>query len=463
MAGPAKRRVLAPLVLAAGLIGPLAALAFWLGAGAPLDLVTSAAVIWIAIFLWASALVPEYITALILFFLSVLTQIAPPSVVFSGFHSTAVWLVFGGLVLGLCVQQSGLAGRAVALALRTVRTRYSSLIWSLCAVGLLLAFVVPSAMGRVMILVPIVLALADSVGFAPASRGRTGMILAITLGTMIPTFGILPSNVPNMAMMGAAATIYDLEFQYGDFFLLNFTVMGTLTFLAIPVVITSLYSETPAAPPSKLEENRWTAQERRLLIYLGVTVLFWATDFIHGVSPAWVALGAAIICLAPRIGVVEAASLTRLNFGPWIFVAGVIGLGAIASHSGLGGKVGSAMVTAFDMSDLESWQQYAAIVAMGMVTGAVTSLPAAPAIMTPLADALAQTTGWSLEGVLMAQVPTWIIFLFPYQAPPIVVALALGGVRVTTAMPAMVRLFAFGVIVILPLQFAWMKVLGYVT
>ncbi len=461
-AGGSGTRSLAPLNLGIGFIGPLAGLGVWLASGAPLPLVTSAAVIWIAIFLWASALVPEYITALILFFLAVLTQIAPPSVVFSGFHSTAVWLVFGGLVLGLSVQQSGLAARAVAMALRKVRTSYRSLIWSLAVVGLLLAFVVPSAMGRVMIMIPIVLALADSVGFAPGSRGRTGMVLAIALGTMMPAFGILPSNVPNMAMMGAAATIYGLEFQYGDFFLLNFTVMGALSFLAIPIVITSVYSETPTAPPQEQALGGWTAPERRLLIYLGVTTFFWATDFIHGVSPAWVALGAAIMCLAPRVGVIEASSLTRLNFGPWIFVAGVIGLGAIASHSGLGDKVGNAMVAALDLGGLDTWQQFAAITVMGMVTGAVTSLPAAPAIMTPLADALAQTTGWSLEGVLMAQVPTWLIFLFPYQAPPIVVALALGAVRMTEAMPAMVRLFAFGVVVILPLQFLWMRFLEYV-
>ncbi len=455
-----RRSTLAYLV--AGLVCPLAAMAVWLSYGAPLQLVASAAVIWIAIFLWASALVPEYITALILFFLAVLTQIAPPSVVFSGFHSTAVWLVFGGLVLGLAVQQSGFAGRAVTLALRTMKTSYPSLIWSLSVVGLLLAFVVPSAMGRVMIMVPIVIALAESVGFPAASKGRTGMVLAIGLGTTLPAFGILPSNVPNMAMMGAAAAIYDLEFQYGDYFLLNFTIMGTLSFLAVPVVLISLFSEPPTAPPDRADEGRWSAPERRLLIYLAATTLFWATDFVHGVSPAWVALGAAIVCLAPRVGVIEATSLTRLNVGPWIFVAGVIGLGAIASHSGLGDRVGSAMVSVFDIDGLVQWQQFAIIVAMGMVTGAVTSMPAAPAIMTPLADSIAQATGWPLDAVLMAQVPTWMIFIFPYQAPPLVVALALGGIRMSEAMPVMIRFFVFGVVVILPLHFLWMKLLGVV-
>jgi hypothetical protein len=40
-----------------------------------------------------------------------LAHIAPADVVFSGFHSTAFWLVFGGLVIGLGVKRTGLAER----------------------------------------------------------------------------------------------------------------------------------------------------------------------------------------------------------------------------------------------------------------------------------------------------------------------------------------------------------------
>jgi len=449
-------------ILAAGLVLACAATAtaFWMSNGAPLHLVLAAWVIGTAIFLWASALVPEYLTALVLFFLAVLTQIAPPSVVFSGFHSSAVWLVFGGLILGLAVQQSGIADRAVALALRAGHTSYSTVIWSLAAVGLGLAFVVPSAMGRVMIMIPIVIALADRMGFASGSSGRTGMVLTVGLGTTLPAFGILPSNVPNMAMMGAAGSIYGLDFQYGDYFLLNFTVLGFLTFLAIPMVIVRLFSQDLSSAPNQPAAAPWTGPERRLVAILALTIMFWASDFAHGISPAWVALGAAIACLTPRLGVIEPAALARVNFGPWIFVAGVIGLGAIASHSGLAAQVGQLMVSVMDLGALATWQQYAGIVIMGMVTGVVTSLPAAPAVMTPLAQSLAETSGWPLESVLMAQVPTWTIFAFPYQAPPLVIALALGGVRMSRAMPAMLTLFIFGIAVTIPVHFLWMRLLG---
>ena len=209
-----------------------------------------------------------------------------------------------------------------------------------------------------------------------------------------------------------------------------------------------------------IPQTGWTAAERRLLFVLGATVALWATDFAHGISPAWIALGAAILCLLPRWGVVPPTALASVNIGPWLFVAGVIGLGAIASHTGLAASVGAWMVSSADLSGLAGALQYAVMVAMGMVTGLVASLPASPAIMTPLAQSLADATGWPLRSVLMAQVPAWVVFAFPFQAPPLLVALSLGRIRLGQVMPVMLAYFAFGLVVMLPLHFLWGRFLG---
>ena len=48
----------------------------------------------------------------ILFLAMVLTDAAAP-MVFSGFHSAAVWMIFGGLIIGAAVQETGF-GRTLA-------------------------------------------------------------------------------------------------------------------------------------------------------------------------------------------------------------------------------------------------------------------------------------------------------------------------------------------------------------
>jgi len=61
--------------------------------------IRAASLVVFAIGFWATGVLPEHHTALLFLLLSLICKVAPANVVFSGFHSSAVWLVFGGLVL----------------------------------------------------------------------------------------------------------------------------------------------------------------------------------------------------------------------------------------------------------------------------------------------------------------------------------------------------------------------------
>ena len=351
--------------------------------------------------------------------------------------------------------------RIVRLMLSHFPGSYFGTVAALVAVGALLGFFIPSAMGRVMLLLPIILALAERLGFAPGSRGRNGLVLAGAGGTMFPAFAILPANVPNMGLIGGAESLYGLSFAYGEYFALNFPVMGLLGVIAMPFLITALFKDTPTDRGVADSSEPWTPAERRLLLIVGIALALWATDFAHRVAPAWVALGAGLLCLMPRIGIVPASAITnKINFGPWFFVAGVIGMGAVVKDSGLGAEIAKWLLEAVPLSPNGGLGTFAAIVGVGMIVALATTLPAAPAVMTPLAASIAEATQWPLESVLLAQVPTWMAFPFPYQAPPIVVAIALGGVGVAPALRFLVIYLAFAIAVLMPLQYLWGRLLG---
>ncbi len=456
-AGGGMARVLAWAAVAAS----AALLLLPVPAGLPPATVRGAGVVVFAIGLWSTGALPEYLTAIVFFLIAMVFGVAPASVVFSGFHSTAVWLIFGGMVIGLAVARSGLGDRMVRGVLTHVPVGYAGYVAAIALVGLLLAFLVPSAMGRVMLLAPVVLAIADRLGFREGSRGRAGMVLAVGLGTTAPAFAILPSNVPNITLSGAAESIYGIGFGYGDYLGLNFAVMGVLSLAAAIALIAVFFRDRPEPATAPAAAAAWSGGERRLLAILAATLALWMTDFVHGVSPAWVALGAAVLCLMPRVGVVPAKALaTEINFGPWLFVAGVIGMGAVATHTGLGEVAGRFLFGLVDLAPGEGPANFAKLVAIGMAVSFVTTHPAAPAIYAPLAGSFADATGWPVASVLMAEVPSWIVFAFPYQAPPVLVALALGGVPVRRVMGMMLAYFAFGVLAILPLHYLWGRALG---
>ena len=456
---PTKRLRAGHAVAGAAVFAALALLVLPPPETVPESLWRGSAAVVLAVGLWATAVIPDFLTAALFFLICVALGLAPQSVVFSGFAASATWLVFAGLVLGHAVQRTGLGARAVRLALARYRGGFVALIAALVLVGMAVSYFIPSSMGRVILLAPVAATLADRLGFVgDDSRGRAGLMLAATLGAILPAFSVLPANVPNVVMAAAAESLYDIGFSYGEYWLLNVPVLGLGSALLIVALVCLLFRDRPTVPEPELVPDGLSGDERLLAGVLLGTIVLWGTDFAHGVHAAWVALAAALFCLMPRVGMVPATALGRdVNLGPWLFVAGVVGMGAVAAEIGLADFVGGRVASLVPAGGAEA---YAAIVAIGMAVALFTCHPAAPAVMTPLAADLAEASGWPLKSVLLAQVPTWTVFPFAYQVPPILVALAIGGIRLGRALPLLLLYWLLGTALILPLHYLWGQWLG---
>lgn len=433
-------------------------------AGVPAGVMTAAALAVLALGFWASAVLPEHVTALGFFLFAVLFSVAPPAVVFSGFHSTALWLVFGGLIISVAIKRSGLGARiARTLARRLIGTSYPAIIGGVVAIAALLAFFVPSAMGRILMFAPIVMALAERLGFAPGSRGYTGMVLAACLGTSFAGFTILTGNVPNMVLIGASETLYDFVPAYGAYLLLHFPVTGALKLVMLVGCVCLLFPDHPQ--PVDDDEEEPPADDgsaRRLMIILVAALALWSTDFIHHISPAWIALAAAILCLLPRIGMVPPSAFNgEVNYSSFFFVAGILGMGAMVADSGLGDYLAGALVEVAGLVPGENGRNFAVMALTSILLCIVTTVPGVPAVMTPLAGGMAAASGLPLETVLMTQVIGFSTLIFPYQTPPVTVGMQLAGIRHRDALRLMVLMTALTLFVLLPLNFAWWSLLGY--
>lgn len=418
----------------------------------------------VCIGLWSTGVLPEFITALGFFLLAMLFAVAPAPVVFSGFASTALWLVFGGLVIGVAVKNTGLGARiARSVALR-LNGSYPRLIGGVVFAGVLLGFIMPSSMGRIILFVPIALALAEYFGFERGSNGRLGLVLAAAFGAHVPTFAILPANVPNMVLVGAAETLYGISPQYGEYLWLHFPVLGLLKSLLIIALIVFLFPDQPRARTDEhTAAGPMTGAERRLALILALTLALWMTDFVHHVSPAWIALAAGLVLLLPGIGLVDGEAFNRdLSYGSLFFVAGVLGLGALVAHSGLGDHLAKGLLHTLPLAPGESLVNFFSLVLSALLTSIATTLPGAPAVLTPLAADLSRASGLPVETVLMTQVLGFSTALFPYQAPAMIVAMQMAGERVAPALKLVFVLGVTTVLVLLPIDYVWWRLLGWI-
>ena len=76
---------------------------------------------------------------------------------FSGFASSAFWLVLSGFVLGTAIRSTGLADRLANRLLPHLAGSWPRLVGGVVAISYALAFVMPSNMGRITLLMPIVM------------------------------------------------------------------------------------------------------------------------------------------------------------------------------------------------------------------------------------------------------------------------------------------------------------------
>lgn len=412
---------------------------------------------------WALVVLPEFMTALVFFLLAMVLHIAPAQAVFAGFSSTAWWLVFGGMILGAAVERTGLGRRLARAVFGRLGGAYPQAVTSVALAAVALGFLMPSTMGRVVLLMPIVAALCDRLGFAERSRGRVGLVMTAALCTYVPTTGILPASVPTSVLVGAAEQLYHVKLTYGPFLLQHFPVLG-LGYVALLVpVVTLLFGEKARPTADTAAPKPMSLDERKLAWLLAAALLAYALDFLHGVSPAWVSLAAGLLCLLPGIALVSPKLFNeRVNLAVLVYVAAIIGLGSVVEATGLGARLGQWLIHAAQLAPGATAYDFGALVVLCVLVGLATTLIPIPAVMGSLAGDIAQASGLPVETVLMTYVVGYATVLFPYQSGPLVVAMQLGGVSAGQGIRVTLAMGSLTVLVLAPLAYLWWRALGLI-
>ena len=418
-------------------------------------------IVGVTIVLWATSLLPEFITALLFFTAAMTARIAPPEVIFGGFASSAFWLVFSGFVLGVAIRKTGLADRAARALSAKLTDSWVLMVASVVLLSYALAFVMPSNMGRIALLMPIVAAMAKRAGIEDGTRAWYGLALAVGFGTFQLSATILPANVPNLVMSGAAEGAYGIHLNYVPYLLLHTPVLGWLKGAALIGLICWLFPGKPH-PPRELEPlPPMSGDEKRLAWLLAVVLSLWVSESLHGIGPAWTGLVAAVVTLLPRIGFINGEEFASgVNIRTCIYVAGILGLAITVTQTGIGAVVGNALLHIMPLSEDAPFTSFLALTGITSALNFIMTANGVPALYTTFAQSFSDATGFPLLSVIMIQVLGYSTPLLPYQASPIVVAMALGKVPARAGMLLCLALAAVSYLLLLPLDYAWYQVLG---
>ncbi len=421
------------------------------------------AVVVATVSLFATGVVHGLVISAVFFVLALATATAPVWVLASGLWANATLLIFGGLIIGTAADRSGL-GRYVARGLlRHFLKSYPHFLLGILIGTGALSFLIPSTMARLAITLPIVIGLAKEAGYAQGSSGYSAAVLTAVAGNFLTAYGILPANLVNVIAHGAAEQLYGRQVGYFEHLLLYAPVLGiakAATFLGLVLL---LFRAPPPTAVAATERPPLGRDASRLAILLGVTVLLWATDSFHGLKPGWIAFGTGILCLLPPIALLrprEALDTHRLN--AVLSVPAALGLASVLTHSGAGDLISSIVLGSVQMEARSAAFGFAMISVVTAAVALLATTVGTVAIITPLLGTVEAATGLSIKAGLVAEMVGLQALFFHYEAVPIMVGIALGGVSPVTAARLMVPLALSGLVIILPLALLWLKLLGVI-
>ncbi|HEY4134788.1 MAG TPA: SLC13 family permease [Alphaproteobacteria bacterium] len=434
-------------------------------AGDHFRLYAAAIIVGFAIASWTLGLLAEPLTTLLFFLLVILFGVATPEVAFSGFLSPAWWLLLGGSIIAAAVETTGLGQYLANKLFGSRNLTYSQAVVAVALGAIVLTFLMPSAMSRTLLLLPIVRAFAEDLGLTSDRPGYSGLILTAAASTYLPSTAVLPANIPNTILLGSADALYGVKMTYGPYLLLHFPVLGILKTVVLVWLVCWMFPERePLVRRHSPDAVRPLSPEaRRLALLLALSLVLFATDSIHGISPAWITLGAAILCILPPWGMIAPKTVSeKSSLITLLYIAGIISLGTVVAGAQLGEVVSAWILGQFQIVPGETATNVGILSIIGIALSLLTTGTGLPAVFTPLAGEFATATGLPIVTVLMLEVIAFSTVLLPYISPPIMVWLQFSGVTVRNASKLCLALGAVTILILFPIDYLWWQLLGYI-
>ncbi|HVN88025.1 MAG TPA: SLC13 family permease [Candidatus Binatia bacterium] len=287
-----------------------------------------------AVAFWAFDVLPDYVVGLGLIMSWILFGIVPPDIAVSGFTTGPFFLIIGVLGIAASLQSSGLLFRLALQVLRRFPLTYRGQAMGLALSGTAISSAIPDVTSGVAIAGPIILAQAESLGYARRSNGSAGLAMAAVLGfgQMSPFF--LTGAAENLLAWGLLPETARAEISWIGWLvaalplaLVTFVAGFAATMLLFPPEFQPTISrgliETQIealGKPSRAEVVN--------AVVLVLAMIGWITGPYHGVDAAWVAMTGLAVLLTANL-------LDRPTFRAGIYWDFLFYLGAVLGLTGV--------------------------------------------------------------------------------------------------------------------------------
>lgn len=414
-----------------------------------------------AIGVFAFDLLPTFATAVILLLFYVVTGVAQPDTVFSGWLSPIIWLCMCGMLIGWLMEKSRLAERIALFTISRVATSPLRLYLACLTAGFAVGAIVPDMITVILIFMAIASGMCGSLNLERDSKAAATLVMAIYLGANISGAAFLPNNVglPGLLMvkdMGVPFSWLGFLAENLPFQILHAVIAFTILHLFGGRELGRLIASCREKAASDLRAlGPISITEKKILFLALLALVAFMTESLHGIPGFYAFCVVVMLGFTPLFGLLESSDLGKVQFHLLFFIAGCMAIGTVAASLGLPEWLAQKLLpllSNIDSGPIISLLAYWTGVIVNML---LTPMAAATSLSAPIAQ-IAADLGLSIKPVLYSFLYGLDQFVLPYELTPALIMFSTGYVRMRYLMTIMgLRLVAVSLAVLLVSAFIW--------
>lgn len=415
--------------------------------------------LWMALW-WMTEAAPIPVTSLLPLALFPLVNAGTMKDVAAPYADPVIFLVMGGVILGLATEKSNLHLRIALYTIKVVGTKPAQIVFGLMLASAFLSAWVSNTATAV-IMTPIAVSVLQLIRQIDPKlvdkKFAASMVLGVAYGVTIGSTATLIGQPPMALMKAYLAANHDFDIPFGQWMMVGVPfaiVMLALTWLVLTKLVfrTSL-TEIPGGADMINRElhslGTMSQAEKRVATIFLTAIVLWvavpfladnghvtgAIPFIANISDTQIAIGAAIACFlvpagrtSPGHALLQWSSAKEIPWGLLLLFGGGLSLSVAFTATGFSPWIGEQVT---NLGALPAFLILGTVAIIGLALTELTSNTATAAAFFPIMGAVA--IGVGIDPLFMTIVVTLAVcsaFMLPVATPSNAVAFGSGEVSI---------------------------------
>lgn len=289
------------------------------------------AIFLLGIVLWITNAMPASVTGILIIVLFSLFGVLTFEEAASGLGNEIIWLVIAVLFMGIAVEKNSLDKRVSFFLLTLSKGNVKLTLFNLIMSAFILTFIIPNAVGRLSVLLPIGNGIIKSMEKEGGKNLGKAVMLIVTYAPYITTVAVLTGASGSIYATGLFESMLGYKWDYLDWLILMIPIIITVL-IALWLNLIFLFPTDSANirdGQKYFERERksigvMSLGEKKLLCLYSLLILLWVTRDYHHLSISLSAVIVLVMLFLPGINILNwKESIKKVDWGvPILFAAG---------------------------------------------------------------------------------------------------------------------------------------------